>query len=104
MGEEWSRSWAGLPQREKEAHKPPKPEQLLYVNLTAYSYMEISSGQRKGGVSLLKKKYICNAEHFEILVWVRMNRVWAGEIAVGMEMRGWTPAASETGKWQPCGW
>lgn len=65
--------------------------------------MEILSGQRKGGVSLLKK-YICNAEHFEILVWVRVNRVWAREIAVGMETRGRIPTASERGKWQPCGW
>lgn len=64
--------------------------------------MEISSGQRKGGVSLLKK-YICNAEHFEILVCVRASRVWAREI-VGMEMRGRIPAASERGKWRPCGW
>lgn len=41
-------------------------------------------GHRKGGVLLLNI-HIGNAEHFEILVGVRVNEVWAREIVVGIE-------------------
>lgn len=74
----------GPPGRERTPQTTTTRTVALFKILLVRDIKKFSLGHRKGGVLLLNI-HTGNAKHFEILVGVRVNEVWAREIVVRIE-------------------